>query len=67
MNESDTGDVTLHDVSSDIMDALIEYIYKREFRVNVENAANLFVAADMLQISPLIGKCLQGEMYNLNR
>jgi len=66
MNESDTGDVTLHDVSSDIMDALIEYVYKREFRVNVENAANLFVAADMLQISPLIGKCLQVMLENIN-
>ena len=61
MNESTTGDVTLHNVSSHIMDLLIEYIYKRDLRVNAENAAELFVAGDMLQISPLVGKCLEGE------
>lgn len=59
MNESNTGDVELHNVSSDIMEALIEYIYKRESRVNSDNAAELFIAADMLQISQLVGKCLQ--------
>jgi len=66
MNESHTGDVSLQNISSDIMDVLIEYIYKREFRVNAENAADLFIAADMLQISPLVGKCLEVMLDNLN-
>ena len=60
MNESNTGDVELQNVSSEIMEILIEYIYKREARVNPDNAAELFIAADMLQISQLVGKCLQG-------
>ena len=64
MNESHTGDVELQNIKSDIMDVLIEYIYKREFRVNADNAANLFVAADRFQISPLVGKCLEGKIEN---
>lgn len=66
MNESHTGDVELQNIKPDIMDVLIEYIYKREFRVNADNAADLFVAADRFQISPLVGKCLEVMLDNLN-
>jgi hypothetical protein len=62
MQESCTGEVNLHNISADVMEVVLEYIYSRTLRATVELAGDLFIAADMLQIPAVTKECLTGNI-----
>ena len=57
MKENYQNAITVRNVSSDVMDYILDYIYGNEVALTVGNCCELFVASDFLQIPQLLASC----------
>jgi hypothetical protein len=57
MNETTDRIVDIHDINSEIMNLIIDYIYKYEIKFNENNIYEILSAANQLQVLELVYLC----------
>ncbi|XP_065202236.1 actin-binding protein IPP [Planococcus citri] len=58
LKENGKDVIELHSLSSEIFNGLIDFIYSGSIRITRQNAQELIVAADMLQLTDLVTGCI---------
>ena len=51
MYERDQSEIELHEVSANVMDVLLDFVYTETVNVSVENVQELLPAACLLQLT----------------
>ncbi|XP_012683328.2 actin-binding protein IPP [Clupea harengus] len=69
MSEAHEEEVRIEGVEAEVFEKLLEFVYTGSIDVTVDNAQELMVAADMLQLSEVVAICgefLRGQMDATN-
>ena len=51
MSESEKTEIELHNISADVMEVLLDFVYTETVNVSVENVQELLPAACLLQLT----------------
>jgi len=66
MLETDCNSVTLHDLDSVTMEALLEFMYRGRVTVSIDNVQALLHGASLFSLTTLRGICAQFLQYHLD-
>lgn len=66
MNETNDRIVDIHDIPGPTINAILDYIYTREIKLNEENIYQILPAANQLQVLELVSLCEQFLIEKLN-
>lgn len=69
LSEKDQDSVQLHEISPQILEVLIGFIYSGKVNINQNNVQELLVASDMLGLNEVVSGCsefLIKEMHPIN-
>lgn len=57
MNETTEHIVDIHDINSEIMNLILDYIYTNEIKLNENNIYDILSASNRLQVLELVSLC----------